>query len=79
MNTARVSQLYSDEFQAINEWFHDTHPPYCFHDIFAFNALYRNAYPILSREEKRRIEEFVDIMIERVEHPRLAAKIFGVV
>jgi len=79
MNTAKVSQLYSDEFHAINTWFHDTRPPYCFNDIFVFNALYRRAYPALNREEKRRVEEFVDIMIEQVEYPKLATQIFGVV
>jgi hypothetical protein len=79
MNIARVSQLYSDEFQAINQWFHSTHPPYCFHDIHTFNTLYKHAYPALSREEKRRVEEFVDKLIEGVESPNLAPKIFGVV
>ena len=79
MNTAKVSQLYSDEFQEINRWFHTTPPPYGSRDIFRFNALYRQAYPILSREEKRRVEEFVDVMIERVESRHLVDKIFGVV
>jgi hypothetical protein len=79
MNTARVSQLYSDEFQQINRWFHTVRPPYHLQEVIAFNALYRYAYPRLSREEKRRVEEFVDHMIERVEPPELAKRIFGVV
>jgi hypothetical protein len=79
MNAAKVSRLYSDEFQAINQWFHSTRPPYSFHDIIKFNTLYRYAYPVLSREEKRRVEEFVDKLIEGVESPALTRKIFGVV
>lgn len=80
MRTARiVSQLHSDDFHAINQWFQANRPPYGLHDIFRFNALYRQAYPALSREEKRRIEEFVDMMIAGVADRRLIPKIFGVV
>jgi hypothetical protein len=79
MNTARVSQLYSDEFQQINRWFHTVQAPYHLQEVIEFNALYRCAYPVLSREEKRRIEEFVDVMIEGVDPPELSKRIFGVV
>ncbi len=34
---------------------------------------------MLSREEKRRVEEYVDAMIEGVEERKLVPKIFGVV
>ena len=79
MRTSNVIPLYSDEFQKINQWFQASQPPYNFHDIFMFNSLYRRAYPVLSHEEKRRIEEFVDAMIEGVEEQKLVPKIFGVV
>ncbi len=70
---------YSHDFQAINQWFQAHLPPYNFQDILQFNSLYRRAYPSLSRDEKRRVEEFVDAMIEGVEERGLVSKIFGVV
>jgi hypothetical protein len=79
MNAAKVTPLYSREYQEINQWFHSTCPPYGFHDIFLFNKLYKQAYPRLSKEEKRRVEECVDKLIAGVESPRLAKRIFGVV
>ena len=74
-----VRKLHTDEFHAIFTWFRTTPPPYGIHDILKFNALYRQAYPLLSQEEKRRVEELVDRMIENVETPKLARKIYGVV
>ncbi len=53
--------------------------PYSVHDISAFNAIYRCIYPTLSRQERLLAETLVDQMIERLEHPLAAAKIYGVV
>ena len=79
MHTSKVTKLYSDGFQEINQWFQTTHPPYKFQDFMRFNSLYQRAYPMLSHEEKRRIEGFVNAMIEGVEERKLVTKIFGVV
>lgn len=79
MKAAKVTLLYSNEYWSIHEWFHNTRPPYGFLDILQFNRLYKQAYPRMSREERRRVEEWVDEMIVNVENPRLAKKIFGVV
>ena len=79
MQVDAVRKLHTNEFYAIHMWFHATPPPYGFHDILKFNALYRKAYPVLSREEKRRVEEWVDRIIENVETPKLVKRIFGVV
>ena len=53
--------------------------PYSLADIQGFNSIYQHAYGSLSRQERRRIEAFVDTMIEQVEEQQWAAKIFGVV
>ena len=53
--------------------------PYTKHDIRAFNAIYRCIYRGLSREERHRAEEMVDLMIEGLENPQLAEMIYGVV
>jgi len=74
-----IIRLYSDGFQAISEWFKANHSPYSHHDIIRFNALYQRYYSLLSVEEKRRIEEWVDTLIEGVEDRKLISKIFGVV
>ena len=79
MNTAKITPLYSSDYQTIQQWFHDTRPPYGFQDIYQFNRLYRQAYPGLSREERRRVEDLIDKMIGDVETPKLAKNIFGVV
>lgn len=79
MSNAKVSQLYSVEYQEIKKWFHDNHPPYVLQDILKFNSIYKEAYPSLTREEKRRVEEFVDKLIEGVASDKLVTKIFGVV
>ncbi len=79
MCASKAIQPYSVDFQGISEWFEASHPPYDFQDIYRFNSLYRRAYPVLSREEKRRIEEFVDAIIEGVEERKLVPEIFGVV
>jgi hypothetical protein len=79
MRTSNVITPYSDEFQEINQWFQVSQPPYNSQDICMFNSLYRRAYPVLSHEEKHRIEEFIDTIIDGVAERKLVQKIFGVV
>jgi hypothetical protein len=79
MHAPNVIPLYSDGFKKINQWFQTSQPPYNVQDILRFNSLYRLAYPVLSNEEKRRIEEFVDLIIKGVGERKLIPKIFGVV
>jgi len=76
---SNILRLYSDGFQEISQWFQASRPPYTIQDIIRFNALYKRGYPVLSREEKRRVEEWVDTLIEGVEDRTLIPKIFGVV
>ncbi|MFN5746356.1 MAG: hypothetical protein ACK443_09765 [Methylococcaceae bacterium] len=54
-------------------------PPYTEYDIRAFNAIYRNTYPSLSPDERRRAETLVDLMIDGVQRRELAPLIYGVV
>lgn len=79
MNTSPVVPLFSPTFQEMASYIDRIHAPYTLQDIEGFNTLYRRAYASLNRSEKRRIEAFVDTMIDRVERPELADKIFGVV
>ena len=61
------------------QFFETVAVPYSVHDVSAFNAIYRCIYPTLSRQERLLAETLVDQMIERLEHPLAAAKIYGVV
>ncbi|QXP85124.1 hypothetical protein ABZN20_14395 [Methylococcus sp. ANG] len=79
MNTVQAIPLFSQAFQDISSYIASIRAPYTLQDIQGFNTAYKRAYPSLSREEKRRIEAFVDTMIERVAQKELASKIFGVV
>ncbi len=79
MESRYIIPLFSDEFSEINEFFHSIHPPYNLADIHGFNEIYRRIYPLLNPKEKRRSEEFVDTLIEKVERKEWAEKIFGVV
>ncbi|WP_348758617.1 hypothetical protein [Candidatus Methylocalor cossyra] len=79
MPVSTVSSLYSGQFDTLREFFYSIQPPYTLAHIREFNAIYRRIYPQLSREEKRRAEEFVDALIAGLENPEWASKIFGVV
>lgn len=79
INATNVIILYSDEFHQITSFFQRIHPPYTLEHIDGFNSIYRRIYPILNRDEKRRSEEFVDILIANLERKEWATKIFGVV
>jgi len=79
MNSAIVIPIHSPELSEIKHFFHVHKPPYRMEHIFQFNRLYRSVYFRLSREERRRSEEFVDKLIDELEDRRLASMIFGVV
>ncbi len=79
MNTAEVISIYSNNFDELRIYFQGLEPPYTLRDIRGFNTIYGGLYPVLTREEKRRAEEFVDVMIAGVEKKEWACKIFGVV
>jgi hypothetical protein len=66
-------------FDELREYFLTLEAPYTLHDIYGFNAIYKLAYPGLSREERLLSEEFVEILIEKVEKPEWVSRIFGVV
>lgn len=74
-----VIGLSSESFYQINAFFQSIDPPYTLKHINGFNSIYRRIYPLLSRDEKRRSEEFVDLLIDNLERKEWAAKIFGVV
>jgi hypothetical protein len=78
-NTSPVTPLFSPAFQEVSRYFASIQAPYTLQAIHGFNAIYKRGYESLSREERRRIEAFVDIMIERVAQKEWAEKIFGVV
>lgn len=79
MKAGNVTILYSDEYHQIRNFFKSIHPPYTLEHIAGFNTIYRRIYPTLNRDEKRRTEEFVDVLIDKLERKEWAAKIFGVV
>lgn len=76
---ARVTSPHSDGYQELMEFCRSINAPYTEHDVRAFNAIYRYTYPNLSREEKRRAECIVDLMIEGLQQRNLASMIYGVV
>jgi len=79
MNSSPLVPLFSPAFQEVSRYIVSIKAPYTLQAIQGFNAIYKRVYASLSREEKRRIEEFVDTMIERVAEKDLAEKILGVV
>lgn len=70
---------HSDAYEELMLFYRSLAMPYTKHDIRAFNAIYRCIYRSLSREERHRAEEMVDLMIEGLENPQLAEMIYGVV
>jgi hypothetical protein len=79
MQASNLAILYSDDFQQLQCFFQATRPPYNLEDINGFNAIYKRIYPGLNREERRRSEEWVDLLVDNVERKEWAARIFGVV
>ncbi|MDD2769793.1 MAG: hypothetical protein PHT19_13750 [Methylococcus sp.] len=84
MNTVQVANaqvipLFSQAFQDVSSYISSIRAPYTLQDIHGFNTIYKQAYPMLSRDEKHRIESFVDKMIEQVARKEWISKIYGVV
>jgi len=79
MQTAEITRLYTKEFHELQLSFHRMELPYDLCDILTFNRIYGRIYRHLSREEKRRAEEFVDALIKGVANEEWASRIFGVV
>ncbi|UZR27696.1 hypothetical protein [Methylococcus mesophilus] len=79
VHPAPVVHLFSPAFLDVSSYIAGIKAPFTLKDIRGFNDAYKEAYPSLSREEKRRIEIFVDTMIEGVAEKKFASKIFGVV
>lgn len=79
MQASSLPILLSDDFRQLQYFFQAARPPYNLEDIDRFNAIYKRIYPLLNREERRRSEEWVDLLIDNVERKEWAARIFGVV
>lgn len=75
----KVRPIHSDGYEEIMQFCRNLTAPYTEHDIRAFNAIYRCIYPQLSREERRRAERLVDLMIDGLASRNLASLIYGVV
>ncbi len=76
---AKVTPIHSNGYEELMQFCRSLTAPYTEHDVRAFNALYRCIYPGLSREERRRAERLVDLMIDGLSNRRLACLIYGVV
>jgi len=79
MRSARVYPLHSDGYLEVVNFFAAIEPPYTLSDIREFNRLYRRVYPMLGQVEKHKAEQWVDHLIQHVEKPEWARKIYGVV
>ena len=75
----KEEQRFTHEYDELSRWFSLTPPPYSEKDILDFNRIYRRVYPRLSRQEQRKAEWLVDVVISQLERPNLAALIYGVV
>jgi len=67
------------KLQVLKNFFATIEKPYGLSEIFRFNAIYRELYPDLTVTERLQAERYVDLLIDGVEQPTYAAKIFGVV
>lgn len=74
-----VTRIHSEGFEELLLYYQTLKKPYSESDIRAFNAIYRCVYQNLSREEKRRSEALVDLILADLDEPRLACLIYGVV
>lgn len=76
---SNVKPIHSDGYEELMEFCRNLSAPYTEHDVRAFNAIYRCTYRSLTREERRRAERLVDLMIDGLESRELAPLIYGVV
>ncbi|QFY43786.1 hypothetical protein F6R98_15085 [Candidatus Methylospira mobilis] len=79
MHKSRLLPVYSPEFVELQNTFYKLERPYGFNEIYNFNQIYERVYTNLRNEEKKRAEMFVDELIDGLEAPSLACRIFGVV
>ncbi|MBM4200851.1 MAG: hypothetical protein FJ189_06145 [Gammaproteobacteria bacterium] len=79
METAKIKALHSAGYREVTQFFASHEPPFTLTDIHEFNAIYRRAYPALAPGERMRSEKWVDYLIDHVESPDCAGKIYGVV
>jgi hypothetical protein len=79
MTDNKALPIHSSGYIELHDIFYTLEQPYDLHDIHRFNQAYERVYRQLQREEKRRAEIFVDTLIDGIEAPHLASKIFGVV
>ncbi|NJD06427.1 MAG: transposase [Methylococcaceae bacterium] len=68
-----------NKLQVLANFFAAIDKPYGLSEIFRFNAIYRELYPDLSQAERIQAELYVDKLIDGVEEPAYAARIYGVV
>lgn len=74
-----VKPIHSAGYEELMQFCRHLTAPYTEHDVRAFNAIYRCTYRNLTREERRRAERLVDLMIDGLESRDLAPLIYGVV
>ena len=75
---SNVTPILSPNYTELHGLFKSFNPPHEEQDVRAFSAAYRRIYPTLAREERKRAEWLVDLMIERIERKELAELIYGV-
>ncbi len=79
MNTATVTPIRSSDYRELKGLFHTLQKPYGLGEIARFNICYTRVHRDLSRQEKRRAEDFVDALLADLANEDLATRIFGVV
>ena len=70
-----VQTIHSEGYEELMQFCRNLSAPHSEHDVRAFNAFYRCIYPGLSRDERRRAERLVDLMIDGLESRELASLI----
>lgn len=78
-STSTIMALVTPASQELWIYISRLEAPFSLDDIQGFNARYKQSYPLLSREERRQVEAFIDTMIEKVDRKEWASRIFGVV
>jgi hypothetical protein len=78
MGTAQATPLFSPGYQQISGYITEAEQPFTLDRIREFNSLYKRHYSSLTSEEKRRVERFIDGIIENLPEKELAAQIYGV-
>ena len=69
----------SSKLEALSRYVDTLSPPFGIREIIRFNAIYRSIYADLTSDERRQAETYVEMLMEGVDQPAHAARIFGVV